>query len=507
MHRTTKLLYSLTLTLVVVQPLFAADLTVSPSEGVQTQGWSPDIFVDTLSSRTVSLSITPQKPEKTSLSLRCLGLDPGDYYLVVSGQDPRVVSQGDLASGVQVTLPGAIGALAEPLKESTDLWFERTEEALAVSEDFGYPWESIPMPIRNALTTVREAGEGLEKAVASKSIRLRVTPVGAGPIPLTSLSELTPEEIESRRKALHEDTRKLIQLVSDVDEPAIRREVLAALIPIDFSDPRGSALNLAAQGKTGKGDLSLTVSNHRSNPLAEVHLDFNLPEGWKTEEGTTMDFSLAPGESREIQSPCEIVAPSGSGRVCIPVEASLDFDGIKYKTQTGLGYGHEFIRKWSIIGPFAFNPDSWLTDSFPPEKEVDMDAAYQGPDGKVQWKQLDAEPNGRLNLLDNIHPTQGRIAYAATWLYSPKAQDVTFPMGYDDGIQAWLNGEEIYEDDRSGAIHLEEFTLEGRLKKGWNQLLFSVSNTAGDWGLACEIRDDLGGTPEGLKVSATPPEE
>ena len=67
-----------------------------------------------------------------------------------------------------------------------------------------------------------------------------------------------------------------------------------------------------------------------------------------------------------------------------------------------------FITRYSVIGPFD-NPDGKLLETaYPPEKEIRLDAQYDGKLGKVSWKPI-ATTNeyGIVDIAKQVPPLQG----------------------------------------------------------------------------------------------------
>ncbi|MGD0112578.1 MAG: glycosyl hydrolase [Armatimonadota bacterium] len=130
------------------------------------------------------------------------------------------------------------------------------------------------------------------------------------------------------------------------------------------------------------------------------------------------------------------------------------------------------IRKWNLIGPFPNPGDRGLEESFPPEREIDLQAAYEGDGGReirwvtidndqerldvasVDWswatlKDHDARYDPCANIIDygellRMAAAPTGTVYAQTNVYSPDAQDATILLATSSPHAVWLNGHQVH---------------------------------------------------------------
>jgi hypothetical protein len=70
-------------------------------------------------------------------------------------------------------------------------------------------------------------------------------------------------------------------------------------------------------------------------------------------------------------------------------------------------------------------------------------------------------------------------------LSEPNLPKLSFTYGSDDGCQVWLNGELLANNERTGPLDPEGFTINPLLLKlGWNQLVIKVVQDSGEWKFA-----------------------
>lgn len=194
-------------------------------------------------------------------------------------------------------------------------------------------------------------------------------------------------------------------------------------------------------------------------------------------------------------------------------KAFADFEKrmLWHKEHTFRGYPFAYVKqtgvKWNITDPFPNGGD--LTKAFPPERELKKSYLYEGKEYAVNpaigagiylrhvW--------GDLVPAFYKNPQENHTAYAYTWVYSPKAQEVGLwaefqnysrsemdlapPQGQWDykGSRMWLNDKEVLPPVwtathrvKSNEVPLGNENCVGRpplpvrLQKGWNKVLLKL---------------------------------
>ncbi len=154
-----------------------------------------------------------------------------------------------------------------------------------------------------------------------------------------------------------------------------------------------------------------------------------------------------------------------------------------------------FIPQWQVIGPFP-NPRKSEAErlgidiAYAPEQEIDLEAVYKGTDGQpVRWQLIKTPESGYFNLVPLFKPYELVVAYALTWIWSPKAQTVPLLFSSDDGSKVFLNDRQLYRflEVRIAAPDDERIPL--HLKAGWNKLLLKIENNFGGYSFYARIFD------------------
>ena len=191
------------------------------------------------------------------------------------------------------------------------------------------------------------------------------------------------------------------------------------------------------------------------------------------------------------------------------------------ETKDALPIHKGLVRQWLLLGPVA-TADTDASRNIDKEHVPD-EADLAGADGAsaagVAWKALtlpvnpDYEEWGRAGLewidLAELFPYKpNQLAYACTYLHSPKAQAVDLAFEHGQGLKLWLNGRPLYSHPRqAGALgtyaalsrfkqnltHAPSPRVRLDLRAGWNRLLLKVATWPhpgqANWGFVVRLMD------------------
>jgi len=194
------------------------------------------------------------------------------------------------------------------------------------------------------------------------------------------------------------------------------------------------------------------------------------------------------------------------------------------------------LREWNVLGPFPNPDDRGLDEVYPPEKEINYEAAYEGEGRQdMRWATVNSaeqDVEGKTGWdWPLIHVTGGPFApssnivdygkaleaaqapsgtfFAQTNLYSPRTQAGMVILATGNPCAVWMNGKQVYSRWlRPLYNELADgfaFRIPAELQTGWNSLLVkflhsSESDKAGRF--TCRVE---GPTGEGLAgVVASP---
>lgn len=132
-----------------------------------------------------------------------------------------------------------------------------------------------------------------------------------------------------------------------------------------------------------------------------------------------------------------------------------------------------FVTKWNVIGPFDNTGRAGFDAVFPPEKEIRLDASYEGKGMKVKWRPFEsADDYGKIDFNKPLGMLKEVTAYAVATFDAPSERDAELRLGCKNGWKVWLNGELIFgRDEYHRGQQMDQYKLKCRLKKGANTIL------------------------------------
>jgi hypothetical protein len=148
-----------------------------------------------------------------------------------------------------------------------------------------------------------------------------------------------------------------------------------------------------------------------------------------------------------------------------------------------------YLDTWYVIGPFAGKGDETMQTAYPPEDDVDLDAAYPGPEGRtLAWRFTSR------GFYPFIPPDvrDDSVYYAWTELRLDEGGDVWLSIAADDDSMMWLDGRLVWvgapgdkpwyhppyylRDELVGSLALTEGRRRVHLDAGVHRLLFKLYN-------------------------------
>ena len=159
------------------------------------------------------------------------------------------------------------------------------------------------------------------------------------------------------------------------------------------------------------------------------------------------------------------------------------------------------IQKWHLIAPFDNSDKSGFDRVYPPEKQIDLNAEFEGKSDAVQWTEhTSADQFGVVDLNKVIGKHMGAVAYGLTNVESAKERPVRIHAGSTNAIKVWLNGKLIYtRDEYHHGMSMDQYQATGTLKAGRNTILIKVCQNeqteewAQNWTFQLRVCDLTGG--------------
>lgn len=163
---------------------------------------------------------------------------------------------------------------------------------------------------------------------------------------------------------------------------------------------------------------------------------------------------------------------------------------------------------WMVIGPFGGLSGLESHQAvYPPEEEINLDAEYDGIDGKVRWTEY-SQGSGitGVDLTQVFKTTQHVSAYGLCYVTSPRDMDVQLRVGTNDAGKMWVDGKLVYDYFFEGEAVLDRDIIPVTLRKGTTPILIKATNGEMNWGFVFRITDMVGQPIPDLNVSARPKE-
>lgn len=135
-----------------------------------------------------------------------------------------------------------------------------------------------------------------------------------------------------------------------------------------------------------------------------------------------------------------------------------------------------FLTQWQIIGPFDNKGGIGLKAVYPPEKEIDLKATYDGQLGKVKWQPISTKnPYGVVDIAKSLKNYKGSAMYMTTEYFAEEARSVEFRLGTPNSWKVWLNGKLLFaREEYHRGMALDQYKVEAKLKPGRNVILLKI---------------------------------
>ncbi len=162
-----------------------------------------------------------------------------------------------------------------------------------------------------------------------------------------------------------------------------------------------------------------------------------------------------------------------------------------------------YLARWMVIGPFDNTGGTGFHTTYPPEKGIDLNAAYPGKGGKkVRWTEyIPTKPLGEVDFNKIFGEQKGVVAYAFTAVESPAAQPVEIRATSNDAVRIYLNGKEVFQrEEYHHGTRMDQHVGRGTLKAGRNEILIKVCQNEQTeewtrlWHFQLRVCDALGGS-------------
>lgn len=144
-----------------------------------------------------------------------------------------------------------------------------------------------------------------------------------------------------------------------------------------------------------------------------------------------------------------------------------------------------FLMTWKVIGPFDNTGLAGFEIPYPPEREIDFDAEYEGKNGPVRWQSFTTEDDyGMVDLNKPLGPLKEVVGYAWAEYTSDTQRDVELRLGCKNAWKVWLNGQFLFgREEYHRGMQLDQYRMKGTIRPGRNEILVKVcqNELVEDW--------------------------
>ena len=169
-----------------------------------------------------------------------------------------------------------------------------------------------------------------------------------------------------------------------------------------------------------------------------------------------------------------------------------------------------FLMKWHVIGPFDNSERKGFETVFPPEREIKLEATYDGKEKPVKWQEFESQhESGKIDLNKPLGMQKEVTGYAVATFDSPEEREAELRLGCKNAWKVWLNGEFLFgRDEYHRGQQMDQYKMKARLKKGANTVLVKCCQNEQkeewtvEWEFQIRVCDSAGTALSGRGVAA-----
>jgi hypothetical protein len=137
---------------------------------------------------------------------------------------------------------------------------------------------------------------------------------------------------------------------------------------------------------------------------------------------------------------------------------------------------------WHWIGPFDDTGRKGFDKAYPPEKEINLGATYDGKNkAKLKWNKANLPDGNVHNLMAIVGNHNDACVYLYREIEASAATEVPCSFGSDDTLTVWCNGERLINENVDRACAPDQNFATLKLKPGKNKLLIKICQGGGEW--------------------------
>lgn len=152
-----------------------------------------------------------------------------------------------------------------------------------------------------------------------------------------------------------------------------------------------------------------------------------------------------------------------------------------------------FITCWWLAGPFETGQGADYAEPAIEPAKIDLAQPIESNGNTFMWERFHtADPQGFVDLIGAIAKRSSVTGYAYAEVTLDTAIEAQLRMGSDDGIVAWLNGEQVHANNVNRGCKVDQDIVTVQLKPGTNRLLLQILQGGGFWQFCARLTDEEG---------------
>ncbi len=158
----------------------------------------------------------------------------------------------------------------------------------------------------------------------------------------------------------------------------------------------------------------------------------------------------------------------------------------------------DYFQEWMISGPFANENGAKGTDfdfltetgGIKSTKPI-AGQTFPAPDGQpYRWSKYHSPEFGVIDVTQKIGYAENAVAYANCRIYADADQTVTASFASDDGVDVFLNGENIYSKRGERKFTPDQDSVKLHLNKGTNYVILKLFQGTDDWRFSFQLLNE-----------------
>lgn len=144
--------------------------------------------------------------------------------------------------------------------------------------------------------------------------------------------------------------------------------------------------------------------------------------------------------------------------------------------------------EWRVVGAWDNDQGKGFDEVFPPEREIDLSARYDGALLEIGWRAPVLDPVGPpLDLGATMSPARWAIAYATSAFEVAEADRFELRVTTGAPFKVWVDGQLVFS---ARVVHRETFdqwVIPVRLDAGRHRILVKSAQDEGPWNLGVRV--------------------